>query len=192
MKKYLVAAGLFVAASFSAPAATAEGIAIDEFRFGAAAVNPDFLDRSTPEQDQTLIGAELLFTKADFDYRDAPADDFLHWFLTPRPHVGIGVNLDDNGTDYIYTGLTWNVPVGEVIFLEGSFGIAANNGEKRPTATRGGLGSNVLFRETLGVGANLGEDFTVLLRWEHQSHANLFGDDNQGLSNIGVMFGAKF
>jgi len=192
MKKSAIAAGIFSASLLSAPMALADGGIIDEFRFGVSSVNPDFLERSTPEKDQTLIGAEVLFTNANFDYRADQPNDFWHWFLTPRPHVGLGINLDNNGTDYVYTGLTWNAPIGETLFLEGSFGIGVNNGKKRPTATRGGLGSNVLFRETVGIGANIGEDYTIILQWEHQSHANIFGKDNQGLTNIGVKFGAKF
>lgn len=125
--------------------------------------------------------------------RDAPADDFLHALATPRIHLGGMVNFDDDGTDYVYSGLTWQFGLTDVVFLEAGFGLGLNNGSERTTATRAGLGSKVTFRESIALGFNLTDAATLVFQLEHLSHAELFDDNfNRGLSNASVRLGFKF
>jgi hypothetical protein len=53
------------------------------------------------------------------------------------------------------------------------------------------LGCRVNFYEVFGIGANLGENVTATLTYEHTSNLGLCGA-NQGLSNFGVRLGWKF
>ncbi|MEP1205814.1 MAG: acyloxyacyl hydrolase [Rhizobiaceae bacterium] len=169
---------------------------VDEFRIGGTWAQPSWLENSHPEGDQTGIGAELLFTPVNIDVFGLSGpnpSNFMHSFLNPRPHIGAMVNLDDGGTSYVYTGLTWQYEIDPTFFIESSFGFSVNNGkEDSPTGTRAKLGSHYLFHESIGIGANLTETMTVILAVEHLSHANLFGGDNRGLTNMSLRVGHKF
>ncbi|MGI9354354.1 MAG: acyloxyacyl hydrolase, partial [Rhizobiaceae bacterium] len=114
-----------------------------------------------------------------------------------RIHVGGMLNFDSDGTDYVYTGLTWQYGLTEVVFLELGLGLGLNNGEDDaspiPNPTRAGLGSRVTFRESFAVGFNLTPQSTLVFQVEHLSHAELFDDrSNRGLSNASVRYGYKF
>ena len=56
----------------------------------------------------------------------------------------------------------------------------------------GVVGCSVLFRESASVGANLTESSSIMLTLEHASHAGLCGEDNRGITNLGVRVGFKF
>lgn len=191
MRKFFLKSVLCCSAALLATIpARAEGI-IDEFRFGGSFVNIEPFVNLSREKNHEAVLAEVLFRPFDFDFRANPSDDFFRPFLTPRFHIGANVDLD-GGTDSIYTGLTWHFPVGETVFFETSFGAGFNNGSTSLSQTRASLGSNVLFRESVAAGINIGENFTLLTRYSHQSHANLAGDENDGINNVSIIFGSKF
>ena len=169
---------------------------IDEFRFGGTWAQPDALDNDHPENDQVGVVAELLFTPVNIDLfgiADDRTSGYLYNLMNPRPHLGAMINFDDDGTSYAYAGFTWHHRLGEVLFFESAFGISVNNGEENPTSSnRADLGSNVMFHESIGLGANLTEDMTIVLAIEHLSHAGLFDSDNRGLTNASLRLGKKF
>ncbi len=174
----------------------AAGDLIDEARFGGTWAQPNWLDRGHPEDSQFGVNAEILFAPLNWDSRDNPPDDFLHALATPRVHIGGMINFDDNGTDYIYTGLTWQYGFTETFFAEIGLGIGFNNGEDEafpiPNPVRAGLGSSITFRESFALGFNLTPEATLVFQVEHLSHAELFDDSNRGLSNASVRLGYKF
>lgn len=178
------------------PAAALDGL-IDEARFGGTWAQPNWLDRGHPEDNQFGINAEILFAPLNWEMREDAPDDFLHALATPRIHIGGLVNFDNDGTDYVYTGLTWQYGITERMFVELGFGLGLNNGEDDafpiPNPTRAGLGSRVTFRESFAIGFNLTETTNVLFQVEHLSHAELFDDkSNRGLSNASLKVGFKF
>jgi hypothetical protein len=120
-------------------------------------------------------------------------NSFLNIFLRPRPHVGAAVGLD-GGTDQVFAGVTWEVPLGQVFFLEASFGGTLHNGDLKTTPGEQGLslGCRALFRESAGLGANLGKNWRVLATWDHSSHANLCSEKNNGLTHLGASIGYRF
>lgn len=130
------------------------------------------------------INFEALFT--------APMIDSFIWLGKVRPHVGATVNLDGHES-MAYAGLSWTVPVTNNFFVEGSFGGAIHNGPLHGAIEPDrNLGCSVLFRESASVGANLTESSSIMLTLEHASHAGLCGEDNRGITNLGVRVGFKF
>lgn len=169
---------------------------IDEVRFGGTWAQPSWLEKDHPEDEQFGVGAELFFSPVNIDFLalfEGQSNFFLDGLLNPRPHVGVMANFADDGTSYAYTGLTWQYELGSTFFLETGFGFGVHNGEKESiTRERARLGSQVLFHESLGLGANISEDMTLVLAVEHLSHASLFDSNNRGLSNVSLRLGKKF
>jgi hypothetical protein len=125
-----------------------------------------------------------------FDSFLAPLDNrYLDILLRPRPHLG-GSLSTDGGTSQIFGGLTWTLPLPSIFFLEASFGGTIHDGplEDAPIA----LGCRVLFRESIGLGLELGEHWRVIGGIDHSSHANLCGNENDGLTHIGGSIGYRF
>lgn len=130
------------------------------------------------------VNFEALFTM--------PQLDSFIWLGQVRPHVGATVNLN-GGESMAYAGLSWTVPLGETFFVEGAFGAAVHNGALHDAvAPARSLGCPVLFHEAVSVGANLTTNASIMVTAEHASHAGLCGDDNRGLTNLGVRLGFKF
>jgi lipid A 3-O-deacylase len=113
---------------------------------------------------------------------------FLNVFLRPRPHIG--GTASPWGTDQLFAGLTWNAPFGRIFFAEASFGGTIHDGPL--TNAQVALGCRVLFRESLGLGANIGEHWRVIAGVDHSSHAELCGQNNDGLTHIGASVGYRF
>ena len=193
MKKAIlsIAVALLWLLSFSAYAGQ-----IDEFRFGGTWAQPKALEKNHPENEQAGVGAEVLFTAVNIDVfglADDRTSGYLYNLMNPRPHIGAMINFDDDGTSYAYAGFTWHHKLGEIFFFESTFGLSVNNGEHDEIpGRRAGLGSNLLFHESIGLGANLTEDMTVVLAVEHLSHAGIFGSENSGLTNASLRVGKKF
>ncbi|MEM9423100.1 MAG: acyloxyacyl hydrolase [Pseudomonadota bacterium] len=144
------------------------------------------------------INGEVLFAPFDWDLRENQTEGFLRELSTPRLHIGATVSFHDHSPSSIYSGVTWHHALGSVLFIESSFGGALHNGERKPkwnasrTKLKRGLGSPLLFRESLSVGANLGDDMTLVLQISHISHAGLAGDDNSGQTDVSLKLGKKF
>lgn len=130
------------------------------------------------------VNFEALFT--------LPQLDSFIWLGQVRPHVGATVNL--NGHESMaYAGLSWTVPLGDIFFVEGAFGAAVHNGQLHDAVDpMRSLGCPVLFHEAVSVGANLTTNASIMVTAEHASHAGLCGDDNRGMTSLGVRLGFKF
>ena len=69
------------------------------------------------KEDGAFITGEVLFKPVAGPF----SNRFLDVLLTPRPDLGFSVSTED-GTDQVYGGFTWTVPLPWVFFLEASFG----------------------------------------------------------------------
>ncbi len=92
------------------------GDIFSEFRLGGFAHQFS----SNFENNTVDVNGEVLFVK--------PLTSADPWIdaLLPRPHIGATLNLGGK-TSHAYAGLTWTVPLGEKLFIEGSFGASVNN-----------------------------------------------------------------
>lgn len=182
----------------SVVAASSMDVEIDEARFGG-----NLLDIPTGERmtywsyNMPGANAELLFTPFDFDMGDTPSEGFLREVFTPRLHVGTTISFDSHSPSSVYAGLTWHHAIGQHFFFESTFGAGLHDGNKEKKVIPGpkdirGLGSPLLFRESVAIGANVGENMTVVLQLTHMSHAGLAGDDNAGQTDVALKFGRKF
>jgi lipid A 3-O-deacylase len=130
------------------------------------------------------VSLDVLFTSPDLDV--------FRWIGAPRPELGASVNLA--GRDSMaHLALTWQLPVLDTpIFLEGSFGAAIHNGALSGAEPgRQNFGCRVNFYERYGIGANLADNVTATIAYEHTSNAELCAP-NEGLSNLGLRVGVKF
>lgn len=156
----------------------------DEIRGGGSfSIQPDL-------ESGFIVRGELLFVSFV-----PPMDNYLaNTFLRPRVHVG--GNLSTGGDDNIsqvYAGLTWNFPVYRRVFLEATFGLTVHDGPLDNYPGGPNLGCELLFRESAGLGANIGPHWTVLAYVEHSSHGNIICDGrNAGLTHAGVVAGYRF
>jgi lipid A 3-O-deacylase len=138
-----------------------------------------------------ILGGELLFRSFG-----RPSDNyFANTLLRPRIHVGGNLATADDGVSQVYSGLTWNFPVFRPLFLEATFGFTVHNGPLDSPGDGLDLGCHLLFRESIGAGANLGEHWRVIARADHSSHAHLICDKNSGnsgLTHVGLFVGYRF
>jgi lipid A 3-O-deacylase len=89
-------------------------------------------------------------------------------------------------TSYAAAGLSYKF--GDKIFVRPGVGIAIHNGsaDNFQRTDRIAFGSRVLFEPELGIGARLNQRLTIEASWVHMSHAQLFGQQNPGIDNIGA------
>jgi hypothetical protein len=128
------------------------------------------------------VSFEVLFT----------SPEIFEWIGSPRPNLGATVNLD--GQESIaHLGLTWHLPIFDTpIYVEGTLGAAIHNGYLTdPPPGFKAMGCRVNFYEQVGIGANISENVTATLTYEHTSNWELC-EENGGLSNFGLRVGWKF
>ena len=153
----------------------------DEVRFGGSFSLP------SNEPDGVLVNGQLLFTTFA-----PPFDNYwLNTLLRPRPHFGATV-ATDNGTNQIFGGLTWTFPLYRSLFLEASFGGTWHDGPLESAGDGPDLGCEVLFRESLGLGVDLGPRWRVIAAADHSSHSDLCDGGNSGLTHAGLYVGYRF
>ncbi|MCW8914566.1 MAG: acyloxyacyl hydrolase [Magnetovibrio sp.] len=119
--------------------------------------------------------------------------EWLDWFWEPRPHVGVSVNTSGD-TSSIYTGIGWDTAWDNGIFLDGFWGLAAHDGEKREGNDKGKIefGSTVLFRLGGEVGWRWDDNHGVGVLWEHMSNGGMFSSKNQGIDSLGLRYSYRF
>ncbi|MEL6946719.1 MAG: acyloxyacyl hydrolase [Pseudomonadota bacterium] len=174
---------------------------IDELRLGATSLDFAFKDGfDFYVYYREGVNAEMLFTEVDFGADGYAPGTFVHSLLTPRPHVGTTISLDPDGASSIYGGLTWHQELGSVFFVEASFGAAVHNGKinrhepipGQPGKIYRGMGSSLLFRESIALGASVTKNLNVIVQLSHMSHAGLAGEDNAGQTDLAVKLGWSF
>lgn len=182
-----VAAFLLAFAAGRAVAQEAYDFGLDEVRGGLLFHSVDhappgmFIDTSRFQD----LNVELLWQP--FDFGD------WNWLGEIRPHLGGTFNLGGLESQ-LYAGLTWTHYIGGgPVFIEASFGATIHNGAlSGATLPARNLGCSVLFRESAAIGYQFTEQANVSLMVDHSSHAGLCGNNNYGLTNLGVRFGWKF
>lgn len=158
----------------------AGGGIFDEVRLGVL----EFWQDNSESVEGIYVTAQVLF--------DPFVDPFNNWFLNvllrPRPHIGGTASFD--GPDQLFAGLTWTAPIWRNIFLEASFGGTVHNGPLEGAQIS--LGCHVLFRESLGLGVDVGEHWRLMVGVDHSSHASLCDGENDGLTHLGGYLGYHF
>lgn len=165
------------AAAESAP----EGLGgiLSEVRIGV--LKHDFGPFSSSEEHGIDVNLEFLFV----------APDALEFLWSPRPHLGVTINTDDD-TNQAYFGLSWEFDVWRDMFVGFSFGGSVHDGETETFRTdKKELGCKLLFRESVEVGWRLGDNHAITVFLDHVSNANICVQ-NEGLENFGMRYGYRF
>jgi lipid A 3-O-deacylase len=164
-------------------------LALEEVRLGVTLHNIQVIEaKNANKEDGVNINGELVFAQPQW----------LSW-TRARPYVMASVNTAGD-TSFAALGLTWKWNVAPGWAIEPSFGYAVHNGElENPfppdqSAARQAfqdshalMGSRDLFRSSLAISRDMGENWGLQLVYEHLSHGQILGDGrNQGLDELGV------
>jgi lipid A 3-O-deacylase len=122
-----------------------------------------------------------------------PSDGGFWSWAVPRFHVGGSVNLSGR-TDFVYTGLTWTIPLTGSVFFEGALGPSVHNGSLVPGPNQQGLGCRVLVHASASLGYRLSPRWSVMATYEHLSNASGISGCgwNRALDNVGIRVGYAF
>ncbi|MDB5623598.1 MAG: hypothetical protein JWR39_2161 [Devosia sp.] len=188
----LLGSSLPALAQFDEAALPSAGVldVVDEVRVGLAfhgvyytMIPQNFGDWDTSRLEDVTF--DVLFTSPDLDA--------FRWIGAPRPEIGATINLEGEDS-LVHAGLTWQAHLFDSpVFVEGTFGAAIHNGylgDEAPAGRRK-FGCRVNFYERFGIGADLSDNVTATLAYEHSSNAELC-DNNAGISNFGLKLGWKF
>lgn len=185
----IVRSSLLAAAITAASVATASsadlggqpGGLTNEFRAGV--LYHDTMNRESGVD----INAEILFRWAAVDFT-VPG---LGTNAMLRPHIGGNLNLSGD-TSMVYAGYSLTMDLTNWMFIEGSFGGMAHNGNtQRGVPGKLALGCNVMFRESASLGFRVTDRINVSAMIEHSSN-NGYCTANNGLTNVGMRLGYAF
>lgn len=188
MIRKLAALAIALLAGSGAGPALAQGLELDEVRAGAFfhSAYGGFL----PTGDNWDLSR---FESVKFSALFAsPEIDAFEWIGSPRPEIGATLNLRGR-ENLVHANLNWQIPVFETpLYLELGFGAALTDGAlDGATRPERNFGCSLNFYDAAGIGANVSENVTVTLRYEHISNLEICSP-NDGLSNLGLMVGVKF
>ncbi len=178
LARTLSACLLLLAASGNAAA----GGFIDELRLGGLAQNIEPTGRG--HEHGADINAEVLF-EPFWAPTGNNVTDVLFGF---RPHIGATYNFAGT-TNKLYAGLTWDAPLAQGFFVEGSFGLALHDGGLDEPG-RAHYGCRLNFRESAALGYDIDPHWRVMLMVDHMSNADLCLQ-NRGLTNAGLRLGYR-
>lgn len=107
--------------------------------------------------------------------------------------TNLGVTLNNQGdTNTLYGGFIWEFVSEAGVFFNTGLGLAAHSGElETDDDQKKSLGSRILFRIPIEIGATLGTRHRISILFAHTSNAYL-ADPNQGLDVLGVRYGIQF
>lgn len=179
----------FGAALALAPAAQA---GVDELHVGVMAHNICVTDcKNANKEDGPNVELQLSF--------DSPS--FLRWAFSPQPYIMASINVAGE-TSFGGVGLEWRWDFAEGWALEPGVGYVVHDGETNNPYPNGSpeaaafadehvlLGSEDLFRSSIGLTRDFAGPWEAQLFFEHLSHGQILGDGrNQGMDQIGVRFG---
>jgi lipid A 3-O-deacylase len=182
--KHVIA--LFVSFGF-APIALAGPIA--EVRGSLLAHNLAVLEtKNAGKEASPNIGVEILFT----------SPRALAWAGAPKPYLSASVNSAGD-TSFAALGLEWQAQLGAGWRIEPGLGYAFHTGETNNPFRAGDpraaafnrdkvlLGSDDLFRVSLGLSRMFGSRWAAGIVWEHYSHGQILGEGrNQGMDEVGL------
>jgi lipid A 3-O-deacylase len=182
----------FGAALVAAPAAQA---GVDEVHIGVMAHNICVTDCKNADKEE---GPNLEF-QVSFD-----SPSFLRWAGSPQPYVVASINAAGE-TSYGGVGLEWRWEFARGWALEPGVGYVVHDGETNNPFPNGSpeaasfaaehvlLGSEDLFRTSIGLTRDFEGPWEAQIFFEHLSHGQILGEGrNQGLDELGVRFGYRF
>jgi hypothetical protein len=123
-----------------------------------------------------------------------------------HPYVLVAANTD-GGTNYAAAGLSWRVPLSQTgrVYLRPGFGLAVHDQDvdfpspyeagisevERQRRFRRGeeeidFGNRILFQPEIALGYQVSDRLALEASYLHISHATVFGDQNPGLTDLGV------
>jgi lipid A 3-O-deacylase len=133
---------------------------------------------------------------------DSPG--FLSWAGSPQPYLMASFNTGGD-TSFAGAGLEWRWNFAGNWALEPGVGVVIHDGETNNPFANGTpeaaafsdehvlLGSDVLFRTSLGLTYDFEGPWEAQIFYEHLSHGQIFASGrNQGLDELGVRFGYQF
>jgi lipid A 3-O-deacylase len=153
-----------------------------EFRLGGFAHDPQ-----SPERGSDDLNAEILFGGP------TPTPTNSLWnILVLRPQMGATVNFAGK-TSVIYAGFAGTLNLDRGLFVEASFGGAANNGKTGANvpSVYNAMGCDLSFHENASIGYRLSENWSLMATVEHSSNEGLC-IRNRGLTNYGARLGYAF
>jgi hypothetical protein len=107
-------------------------------------------------------------------------------FLLGSPGAEAGVTATLGGQSLVHAGLSWQASLPLLpVYAEAGFGAAALAGGT-------GSGCGVLAYGRAGLGANLGDGFTLTLGAEHADDFGLCGGSGRQATSVGAQLGVKF
>jgi hypothetical protein len=116
---------------------------------------------------------------------------FLAPIFAPRPNLGVEINSAGKNS-YTYAGLVWRAPLFAGLFADLGLGGAIHDGPNRSsTIDHKGLGTRVLFHESMALGYQFTSTWSAAAYIDHVSNADI-GRSNPGLTNIGARLGYLF
>ena len=148
----------------------------------------------TPAQAGELFGGVYIhdikspLTQSNFE---GGADLQLGWRggrigATPlQPYAFAVVNTSGESN---YGAIGISAKFGDRIYVRPGVGIAVHTGSSGnfQRTDRIAFGSRILFEPELGIGVQVNDRLSVEASWVHMSHAQLFGQQNPGIDNVGV------
>jgi lipid A 3-O-deacylase len=181
----------FGAALMMAPAAQA----IDEVHVGVMAHNICVTNcKNADKEDGPNVEFQVSF--------ESP--EFLNWAGSPQPYIMASINTAGE-TSFGGVGLDWRWNFAENWALEPGVGIVVHDGEVNNPFPNGSpeaaefaeehvlLGSEVLFRTSIGLTYDFAGPWEVQAYFEHLSHGQILASGrNQGLDEAGIRFGYQF
>ena len=184
--------GVFAVALFAAAPANAE---IDSVRLGVMAHNIRVTDGKNANKEPGVnLTGEIRFA----------SPGFLKAIGAPRPFIMGSLNTE-GATSYGGVGLEWEWEFADGWRFEQGFGYVIHDGEVNNPFRSGTqaavdfsrdhvlLGSRDLFRTSLVLGRDLGEDWAIQAIYEHLSHGQILGTGrNQGLDELGLRLARNF
>jgi lipid A 3-O-deacylase len=127
------------------------------------------------------VNAEIVFKKPGF----------LLWRGNILPNLGVTLN-NQGDTNTLYGGFIWEFVSKAGVFFNTGLGLAVHSGElETDDDQKKSLGSRVLFRIPIEIGATFGMCHRISFIFAHMSNAYL-ADPNQGLDVLGVRYGVQF
>ena len=181
MRAHNIAFSVAVLAVVAAgPAQAAMGI-LDEAKLGI--LDHDVAIGADHKEPGAGINGEALFV--------SPA--FLAPIWAPRPHLGINASSAGKNS-YAYAGLTWTANFIDAIFADLGLGGAIHDGpdvSSVETRDHKGLGTRVLFHESVEIGYRFTRTWNIAAYIDHVSNADL-GKHNPGITNVGMRIGYVF
>lgn len=192
MSSKAVGLAAFGAAMMLAPAAQA---GVDEVHVGVMAHNICVADCKNANKE----GSPNVELQVSFD-----SPGFLNWAGSPQPYVMASVNTAGD-TSFGGFGLEWRWDFADGWALEPGVGYIVHNGETENPFPNGTpessefashhllLGSEDLFRTSLGVTREFSGPWEAELFFEHLSHGQIIGSGhNQGVDQLGLRLGYRF